>query len=57
MTTRIRDIRPDDAVQHREWGVGTVVSVEDDRMTVFFAEQGYRVVAREALDRGILDVA
>lgn len=51
------DIRPDDAVQHREWGVGTVVSVEDDRMTVFFAEQGYRVVAREALERGILDVA
>lgn len=50
-------LRPDDAVEHAEWGAGTVVSVEDDRMTVFFERQGYKVVAREALDRGILDVA
>ncbi|MFS0911080.1 RecQ family ATP-dependent DNA helicase [Microbacterium sp. 179-I 3D2 NHS] len=48
---------PDDAVEHAEWGAGTVVSVEDDRMTVFFESQGYKVVAREALERGILDVA
>lgn len=50
-------LQPDDAVEHAEWGAGTVVSVEDDRMTVFFEQQGYKVVAREALDRGILDVA
>ena len=50
-------IRPDDAVRHSEWGAGTVVSVEDDRLTVFFEEQGYRVVAVEALERGILEVA
>ncbi|HWS50533.1 MAG TPA: RecQ family ATP-dependent DNA helicase [Microbacterium sp.] len=51
------DLHPDDAVHHAEWGAGTVVSVDDDRMTVFFEQQGYKVVAREALDRGILDVA
>lgn len=50
-------IRADDAVRHAEWGVGTVVGVEDDRLTVFFEEQGYRVLAREALERGILEVA
>jgi ATP-dependent DNA helicase RecQ len=49
-------VHVDDEVDHREWGHGTVVSVEDDRMTVFFDEQGYKVVAREALDRGIVDV-
>jgi ATP-dependent DNA helicase RecQ len=48
--------RPDDAVRHAEWGAGTVVSVEPDRMTVFFEEQGYKVVAREAFGRGILDL-
>ncbi|RWZ51560.1 RecQ family ATP-dependent DNA helicase [Labedella phragmitis] len=50
------EVHVDDAVEHREWGHGTVVSVEDDRMTVFFDEQGYKVVAREALERGIVDV-
>ncbi|KJQ52500.1 RecQ family ATP-dependent DNA helicase [Microbacterium sp. SA39] len=50
------DLHPDDAVRHAEWGAGTVVSIEADRMTVFFEQQGYKVVAREALDRGILDV-
>ncbi|MFS0852951.1 RecQ family ATP-dependent DNA helicase [Microbacterium sp. 179-I 3D4 NHS] len=50
-------LHPDDAVQHVEWGAGTVVSVESDRMTVFFEDQGYKVVAREALERGIVEVA
>ncbi len=49
-------VRVDDDVEHREWGHGTVVSVEDDRLTVFFDEQGYKVLATEALDRGIVDV-
>lgn len=51
------ELRPEDAVRHAQWGAGTVVSVESDRMTVFFDSQGYKVVAREALERGILDVA
>ena len=36
------------AVVHREWGSGIVMSVDDDRLTVFFAEQGYRTLS---LDR------
>lgn len=46
----------DAAVRHEAWGAGTVVSTEADRVTVFFEEQGYKVIAREALDRGVLGV-
>ena len=37
-------------VVHREWGAGTVMSVEDDRITVFFEEQGYKVLSLEAIE-------
>ena len=37
----------DERVQHREWGEGTVLSVEDDRITVFFESQGYKVLSLE----------
>ncbi|MFS0866475.1 ATP-dependent DNA helicase RecQ [Microbacterium sp. 179-B 1A2 NHS] len=37
----------DDHVTHREWGDGTVVSVEDDRMRVFFESEGYKVLSIE----------
>ncbi|OAH41695.1 recombinase RecQ [Dietzia cinnamea] len=33
------------AVTHREWGPGIVMSVDDDRLTVFFEEQGYRTLS------------
>nr|WP_277815410.1 DUF3553 domain-containing protein [Dietzia maris] len=33
------------AVVHREWGSGIVMSVDDDRLTVFFEEQGYRTLS------------
>ena len=33
------------AVVHREWGPGIVMSVDDDRLTVFFEEQGYRTLS------------
>ncbi|MHC2998110.1 RecQ family ATP-dependent DNA helicase [Microbacterium sp. HJ5] len=39
------------AVAHREWGRGRVVDVEDDRITVFFDEQGYKVLALEVLEQ------
>lgn len=29
-----------ESVTHREWGSGTVMSVEDDRLTVLFADVG-----------------
>ena len=39
----------DDRVRHEEWGPGTVMSVEDDRMTVFFEAEGYRVLSLELI--------
>jgi ATP-dependent DNA helicase RecQ len=35
----------DSTVRHREWGEGTVMKVEDDRITVFFESEGYRVLS------------
>ncbi|WP_431798661.1 RecQ family ATP-dependent DNA helicase [Microbacterium kunmingense] len=37
-------------VEHVEWGRGSVVDVEDDRLTVFFGEQGYKVLQRAAVE-------
>jgi ATP-dependent DNA helicase RecQ len=47
-------VHPEDAVEHREWGRGTVVAVEPDRMTVFFEERGYTVVALETFETGVV---
>lgn len=44
----------DESVEHREWGAGTVVSVEEDRATIFFESEGYKVVALAALDSNVL---
>ncbi|SMH47077.1 ATP-dependent DNA helicase RecQ [Rathayibacter oskolensis] len=44
----------DDAVEHREWGAGTVMSVEADRATVFFESEGYKVLSFAALESGVL---
>ncbi len=40
---------PDSPVRHREFGDGTVMSVEDDRLTVFFDSVGYKVLALETV--------
>ena len=40
----------DAAVRHAEWGDGRVMSVEDDRVTVFFESQGYRTLASAAVE-------
>ncbi|HEY0373856.1 MAG TPA: RecQ family ATP-dependent DNA helicase [Amnibacterium sp.] len=39
----------DTAVRHAEWGDGRVMSVEDDRITVFFESEGYRVLSIAAV--------
>jgi ATP-dependent DNA helicase RecQ len=44
-------------VRHREWGEGDVMSVEDDRVTVFFESEGYKVLSLDAIDRGLLEPA
>ncbi|WP_210505593.1 RecQ family ATP-dependent DNA helicase [Naasia sp. SYSU D00057] len=44
------------AVRHREWGDGTVMSVEEDRITVFFESEGYRVLSLAAVaDHDLLE--
>ncbi|HEY8588424.1 MAG TPA: RecQ family ATP-dependent DNA helicase [Naasia sp.] len=40
----------DASVRHREWGDGTVMSVEEDRITVFFDSEGYRVLSLAAIE-------
>lgn len=47
-------LRIDSVVEHGEFGTGTVMGVEDDRLTVFFPDHGYKVLARAAFDSGIL---
>ena len=49
-------IRIDSTVEHGEFGTGTVMGIEDDRLTVFFPEHGYKVLARAAFDNGILEL-
>lgn len=44
----------DEVVEHREWGSGTVMSVESDRATIFFESEGYKVLSFAALDSGVL---
>lgn len=36
-------------VAHDEWGAGTVMDVEDDRITVLFQRSGYRTLSVEAV--------
>ena len=48
------EYRADQPVRHREWGDGRVMSVESDRLTVFFEEEGYRVLSLEAIRGGRL---
>ncbi len=39
----------DSVVTHAEWGEGRVMSVEEDRITVFFESEGYRVLSLAAV--------
>jgi ATP-dependent DNA helicase RecQ len=43
-------------VRHGEWGVGVVMSVSDDRLTVLFAASGYKVLSESAVtEHGLLE--
>ncbi|MBY0176616.1 RecQ family ATP-dependent DNA helicase [Curtobacterium herbarum] len=47
---------PDAPVEHAEWGRGTVMSTEDDRLTVFFESAGYRTLAlQDVTERHLLE--
>ena len=39
----------DSTVRHTEWGDGRVMSVEEDRITVFFGSEGYRTLSLQAV--------
>ncbi|HEX5857346.1 MAG TPA: RecQ family ATP-dependent DNA helicase [Microbacterium sp.] len=46
------------AVDHVEWGRGSVVDVDEDRLTVFFGDQGYKVLALDLVqENGLLRLA
>ena len=52
------DFEPQETVVHETFGTGTVMSTEDDRVTVFFPDHGYRTLARELVVReGLLTPA
>jgi len=36
-------------VRHPEWGDGVVMSTEPDRVTVLFAEHGYKTLSLDAV--------
>jgi ATP-dependent DNA helicase RecQ len=43
------------AVRHPQWGEGVVMTTEGDRVTVLFAEHGYKTLALDAVrERGLL---
>ncbi|MFC4859360.1 RecQ family ATP-dependent DNA helicase [Actinophytocola glycyrrhizae] len=44
----------DSSVHHAEWGHGVVISVEPDRLTVLFDENGYRTLSVDAVHRNNL---
>jgi len=49
---------PESEVEHTEWGHGTVMSAEQDRITVFFESAGYRVLSIDDIrSRGLLAIA
>ncbi|HXD28731.1 MAG TPA: RecQ family ATP-dependent DNA helicase [Arthrobacter sp.] len=44
------DFPPQSAVVHKDWGPGIVMSVEDDRMTVLFDDEGYKTLSLQAIE-------
>lgn len=42
---------PNTAVTHAEWGEGTVMSAEGDRITVFFEHEGYKVLSLRVVEQ------
>jgi ATP-dependent DNA helicase RecQ len=46
----------DQTVRHTAWGEGRVMSIESDRITVFFGEEGYRVLSLALIEEeGLLE--
>jgi ATP-dependent DNA helicase RecQ len=48
-TTSAAEFPLDTRVRHSKWGEGVVMRVEDDRITVFFDDEGYKVLSVDAV--------
>ncbi|WP_454084282.1 RecQ family ATP-dependent DNA helicase [Georgenia sp. Marseille-Q6866] len=47
-----------DEVVHEQWGRGTVMNTEDDRLTVFFPDEGYKTLSKQVVEeQGLLRTA
>ncbi len=45
-------------VVHEQWGRGTIMRTEEDRVTVFFPDEGYKTLSRQVIeDEGLLHPA
>ncbi len=45
---------PNERVQHADWGAGTVMHMEDDRVVVLFEQVGYKTLSLSAVEEGDL---
>lgn len=50
-TSATNEFPADSSVHHDEWGHGIVMSVEEDRLTVLFDEEGYKTLSLAAVRR------
>src|SRR5690606_8343230 len=47
---RADGLAPQSEVVHELWGRGTVMRTEDDRVTVFFPDEGYKTLSVEVVE-------
>jgi ATP-dependent DNA helicase RecQ len=45
---------PNERVRHAEWGAGTVMHLEEDRLVVLFEQVGYKTLSLAAIEEGDL---
>ncbi|WP_121721320.1 RecQ family ATP-dependent DNA helicase [Streptomyces sp. E2N171] len=45
---------PNERVQHADWGAGTVMHMEEDRVVVLFEQVGYKTLSLSAVEEGDL---
>jgi ATP-dependent DNA helicase RecQ len=53
-TSQSNEFVVDSRVRHAKWGDGIVMRVEEDRITVFFDDEGYKVLSVEAVQQNRL---
>ncbi len=50
------DFRAHEEIEHAQWGRGTVIRTEADRITAYFPDHGYRTLSRKiVVDEGIIE--